>query len=103
MKIAKKLILVVLVLAMAFSSIAAASVPKKIEVQLPAKAGGGTDVAGRQLTDWISKNGGTTMTIKNNTDGGGVVAYETIRAGRWQGQWRDRSGRLHCSGQGEER
>ena len=78
MKIAKKLILVVLVLAMAFSSIAAASVPKKIEVQLPAKAGGGTDVAGRQLTDWISKNGGTTMTIKNNTDGGGVVAYETI-------------------------
>ena len=68
MKIAKKLILVVLVLAMAFSSIAAASVPKKIEVQLPAKAGGGTDVAGRQLTDWISKNGGTTMTIKNNTD-----------------------------------
>ena len=39
MKIAKKLILVVLVLAMAFSSIAAASVPKKIEVQLPAKAG----------------------------------------------------------------
>ena len=82
MKIAKKLILVVLVLAMAFSSIAAASVPKKIEVQLPAKAGGGTDVAGRQLTDWISKNGGTTMTIKNNTDGGGVVAYETIRTAK---------------------
>ena len=83
MKIVKKLILVALVLAMAFSSIAAAaSLPKKIEVQLPAKAGGGTDVAGRQLTDWISKNGGTTMTIKNNTDGSGVVAFETIRTAK---------------------
>ena len=83
MQTMKKLILVLLVFAMAFSSIAAAaSLPKKIEVQLPAKAGGGTDVAGRQLTDWISKNSDSTLTIKNNTDGGGVVAYETIRTAK---------------------
>lgn len=58
---------------------AAASLPKKIEVQLPAKAGGGTDVAGRQLAEYINKNSSSNLTIVNNSDGGGVVAYETIR------------------------
>ena len=82
----KRVFLVILALMMAISAVAsAAGLPKKIEVQLPAKAGGGTDVAGRQLTDWISKNGGTTMTIKNNTDGNGVVAYETIRTAKKDG------------------
>lgn len=82
----KKLFALVLVLMMGLLSVAsAAGLPKKIEVQLPAKAGGGTDVAGRQLTEWINKNGGTTMTIKNNTDGNGVVAYETIRTAKKDG------------------
>ena len=82
----KKFLLVLLAVLLAMTSVAsAAGLPKKIEVQLPAKAGGGTDVAGRQLTDWINKNGGTTMTIKNNTDGNGVVAYETIRTGKKDG------------------
>ncbi|MBQ9196106.1 MAG: tripartite tricarboxylate transporter substrate binding protein [Clostridia bacterium] len=82
----KKFVIILLALMLAMTSVAsAAGLPKKIEVQLPAKAGGGTDVAGRQLTDWISKNGGTTMTIKNNTDGNGVVAYETIRTAKKDG------------------
>ena len=85
----KKFLLVMLALMLALTSVVstafAAGLPKKIEVQLPAKAGGGTDVAGRQLTDWISKNGGVTMTIKNNTDGNGVVAYETIRTAKKDG------------------
>ena len=82
----KRFVLVLIALMLAMTSVAsAAGLPKKIEVQLPAKAGGGTDVAGRQLTDWINKNGGTTMTIKNNTDGNGVVAYETIRTAKKDG------------------
>ena len=82
----KKFLLVLFAVMLAMTSVAsAAGLPKKIEVQLPAKAGGGTDVAGRQLTEWINKNGGTTMTIKNNTDGNGVVAYETIRTAKKDG------------------
>ncbi len=58
------------------------TLPKSIEVQLPASAGGGTDVAGRTLVDYINKNNDTNLTIVNNTDGGGVVAYETIRTNK---------------------
>ena len=64
---------------------AAVSLPKKIEVQLPAKAGGGTDVAGRTLAEFINKQGGSNLTIVNNSDGGGVVAYETIRTAKNDG------------------
>lgn len=79
----KKFVAILLTLILTLSSVSAfAALPKKIEVQLPAKAGGGTDVAGRMLTDWISQNSNSTLTIKNNTDGGGVVAYETIRTAK---------------------
>ena len=84
----KKFVLILMAVMLALTSVIsayAAGLPKKIEVQLPAKAGGGTDVAARQLTEWINKNGGTTMTIKNNTDGNGVVAYETIRTAKKDG------------------
>ncbi len=82
----KKIALILAALMVFLASTAfAAGLPKKIEVQLPASAGGGTDVAGRQLTEWISKNSSSNMTIKNNTDGGGVVAYETIRTAKKDG------------------
>lgn len=82
----KKFVLVLLAVMMALTSVAsAAGLPKKIEVQLPAAAGGGTDVVGRALTDYINKKGETTMTIKNNTDGSGVVAFETIRTAKKDG------------------
>lgn len=61
------------------------TLPKNIEVQLPASAGGGTDVAGRALTSYINQSGDTNMTIVNNTDGGGVVAYETARTAKADG------------------
>lgn len=61
------------------------SLPKNIEVQLPASAGGGTDVAGRALTAYINQNSGTNMTIVNNNDGGGVVAFETVRSAKPDG------------------
>ncbi|MBQ7488360.1 MAG: tripartite tricarboxylate transporter substrate binding protein [Clostridia bacterium] len=81
-----KLCILVLAVLLVVSSVAfAAGLPKKIEVQLPASAGGGTDVAGRQLAEYINKNSDQTLTIKNNTDGGGVVAYETIRTAKKDG------------------
>ena len=61
------------------------TLPKNIEVQLPASAGGGTDVAGRALTGYINQNSDSNMTVVNNTDGGGVVAYETARTAKADG------------------
>ncbi len=49
------------------------------ELQLPASAGGGTDVVCRACTSYIQKNVGNNGTVLNNTDGGGVIAYETVR------------------------
>jgi putative tricarboxylic transport membrane protein len=57
----------------------AGELPKNIELQVPAKAGGGTDVMARTVAAQISKDSGANVTIINNTDGGGVVAMETIR------------------------
>jgi tripartite-type tricarboxylate transporter receptor subunit TctC len=63
----------------------AVSLPKSIELQLPASAGGGTDVAYRALSSYINSAGLTNMTVVNNTDGNGVVAYETIRSDKGDG------------------
>lgn len=59
--------------------------PKNIEIQVPASAGGGTDVTARALSDYINKNGGVNTTIVNNTDGSGVVAMETVRSAKADG------------------
>ncbi len=59
--------------------------PKTIEVLVPAKAGGGTDIMARALSADISQKAGVNMTIVNNTDGGGVVAMETVRAAKNDG------------------
>lgn len=59
--------------------------PKVIEVQVPAKAGGGTDVMARALSTKVSKDAGVNMTVVNNTDGGGVVAMETVRTSKNDG------------------
>lgn len=61
------------------------TLPKNIEVQVPASAGGGTDVVARALTTYISGNSDSNMTVMNNTDGGGVVAFETVRTGAADG------------------
>lgn len=61
------------------------SLPKNIEVQLPASAGGGTDVTARALTAYINQNGSSNMTVVNNNDGGGVVAFETVRNAKADG------------------
>lgn len=64
---------------------ASANLPKKIEMQVPASAGGGTDVAARALSAYINSNSDSNTTVVNNTDGSGVVAMETVRTGKADG------------------
>lgn len=64
---------------------AAVKLPKKIEMQVPASAGGGTDVVARALSAYINSNSDSNTTVVNNTDGSGVVAMETVRNGKADG------------------
>lgn len=59
--------------------------PKTIEVLVPAKAGGGTDVMARSLGAKMAKDTGINFTTVNNTDGGGVVAMEMVRTSKNDG------------------
>ena len=88
----KKVLALVLCAVLALSLVACASssksgsaLPKNIEVQLPAKAGGGTDVSARSIQTYQSQNSGSNFTIVNNTDGSGVVAMETVRTAKGDG------------------
>ena len=58
------------------------SLPKNVELQVPAKAGGGTDVIIRALATQVSKDSGSNLAIQNNTDGSGVVAMEKVRTAK---------------------
>ena len=58
---------------------------KNVEIQVPAKAGGGTDVMARALSTQIAQDSGKNLAVVNNTDGGGVVAMEKTRAGKADG------------------
>lgn len=58
---------------------------KNIELQVPAKAGGGTDVVARAIGTQLSKDSGSNFTIQNNTDGSGVVAMEKVRTAKNDG------------------
>ncbi len=60
--------------------------PKNIDVYVPAKAGGGTDVMARSIANQISKVSGSNLVILNNVDGNGVVAMETIRNAKPDGK-----------------
>ncbi len=63
----------------------AGSWAKSVEIQVPAKAGGGTDVMARALSTQVGKDSGSTLTIVNNTDGGGMVACEKTAGGKADG------------------
>lgn len=56
------------------SSASGSGLPKNIELQVPAKAGGGTDVVARAIATQVGKDSGSNLTVQNNTDGSGVVA-----------------------------
>lgn len=63
----------------------AGSWAKNVEVQVPAKAGGGTDVMARALATQVGKDSGSTLTIVNNTDGSGMVACEKTAGAKADG------------------
>lgn len=90
----KKLMVLTLMVSMVLSSVFAqggaeatsgAKWASKVEVYVPAKAGGGTDVMARALATQVAKDSGNTLTIMNNTDGSGVVAMETVRTAKPDG------------------
>lgn len=56
-----------------------AQLPRSIDVYVPARAGGGTDVMARTVANQISKSTGSNLVILNNVDGNGIVALETVR------------------------
>lgn len=58
---------------------------KNVEIQVPAAAGGGTDVMARTLATNVAQQSGSNLTVVNNTDGGGVVAFETTRNAKTDG------------------
>lgn len=58
---------------------------KNVEIQVPAKAGGGTDVMARTLATQVGKDSGSTLTIVNNTDGSGMVACEKTAGAKADG------------------
>ena len=62
-----------------------ASLPKNIEVQVPAKTGGGTDVMARALAGQVAADAGVNVTIVNNSDGGGAVALEKVYSAKNDG------------------
>lgn len=64
------------------SSASGSGLPKNIELQVPAKAGGGTDVVARAIATQVGKDSGSNLTVQNNTDGGGVVAMEKVRSAK---------------------
>ena len=89
MKKAKKVLAIVMAGALALSMTACSggsskggSLPKNIELQVPAKAGGGTDVVARAIATQVGKDTGSNLTVQNNTDGSGVVAMEKVRTAK---------------------
>ncbi len=82
----RKWLLVLVIVSIAMSAMAGCSSgsdksdwAKNVELYVPAKAGGGTDVVARAYSTQVSKDSGKTITIVNNADGGGVVSLETVR------------------------
>lgn len=61
------------------SSTAAKWPGSDVTVYVAASAGSNTDLTTRVMTAWMQKKTGKTFTVINQTDGGGVQAYETVR------------------------
>lgn len=50
-----------------------------VTIYVPAKAGAGTDLQARILAQYIQKSTGKTATVVNQPDGGGTIAFESVR------------------------
>jgi len=50
-----------------------------VQIMLPSSAGGATDLIGRGLSAFLQDKLGQPFVVVNQNDGGGVVAFETVR------------------------
>lgn len=56
-----------------------------VTIYVPAKAGAGTDLQARILAQYIQKSTGKAATVINQPDGGGTVAFESVRNAKADG------------------
>lgn len=57
-----------------------------IQLIIPSRPGGGTDVMGRIFADYLQRHTGTAVAVINQPEGGGIVAQETVRNAAPDGQ-----------------
>lgn len=60
--------------------------PKTIQVLIPLKAGGGTDVLLRYITDGINQNTGKSLVVVNQNEGGGAVCFNNVENAKVNGE-----------------
>lgn len=51
----------------------------QVTIYVPAKAGAGTDLQARILAQYVQETTGEACTVVNQPDGGGVIAFESVR------------------------
>jgi len=51
---------------------------KQVQLYLPLKAGGGTDVLLRHIADGMNKNTGSSFVVVNQNEGGGAVCFNNV-------------------------
>ncbi len=57
-----------------------------IQLIIPSRPGGGTDIMGRIFADYLQRATGSAVAVINQPEGGGVVAQETVRNADPDGQ-----------------
>ncbi|MCA2013593.1 tripartite tricarboxylate transporter substrate binding protein [Cereibacter sphaeroides] len=74
-------------LALAATGAQAADWPNgPIQLIIPSRPGGGTDIMGRIFADYLQRSTGAAVAVINQPEGGGVVAQETVRTADPDGQ-----------------
>lgn len=82
-----KALLAALALAISASAVQAQSWPNgPIQLVIPSRPGGGTDIMGRIFADYLGQATGALVAVINQPDGGGIVAQETVRTSAPDGQ-----------------
>lgn len=82
-----KTLLAALALSLTTGAVQAQSWPNgPIQLVIPSRPGGGTDIMGRIFADYLQQATGASVVVVNQPDGGGIVAQETVRTAAPDGQ-----------------
>lgn len=57
-----------------------------VKLIIPSRPGGGTDIMGRIFADYLQRATGAAVAVINQPEGGGIVAQETVRMAKPDGQ-----------------